>query len=309
MEKKINKSCGLVGSSKIAKIHARELIKNKIKDVYFISRNIKKSKFISEEFNKEYNSNTKYSNHTIFKLKKFDLIDICSNTKFHEKHLENIAHLKTRVIIEKPIILIKKQKNFESILDKIYKKNKNIFVSYPMFYLAKFFKKKFRFDKKKINKIKKIKVYYQTRGKHESRNIFLDLAPHAFSFILSLLNINSDKIDLKIGKIISKSKNFLCTGLLNNINFEIHFIQDVNESASIFKFAINEYKAERITKIKGKKFLNYLKYRGKTLIVANPMSEVIKYFLQKDYKKNYRKNKSLTYLVTKLTQEIYDKSF
>lgn len=306
MEKKLNKNCALVGSSKIAKIHARELIKNKINDIYFISRNIKKSKIFSEEFNKEYNSNTKYSNHTIFKLKKFDLIDICSNTKFHEKHLENVAYFKTRVIIEKPIILIKKQKNFQLILDKIYKKNKNIFVSYPMFYLAKFFKKKFKFNKKKI---KKIKIYYQTRGKHKSRNIFLDLAPHAFSFILSLLNINNDKIDFKIRKIISKSKNFLCTGLLNDINFEIHFIQDINEDTSVFKFTINKDEAERITKIKDKKFLNYLKYKGKNLLVANPMSEVIKYFLHKNYRNNYKKNKSLTYLVTKLTQEVYDKSF
>ena len=306
MEKKLNKSCALVGSSKIAKIHARELIKKKIDDIYFISRNIKKSKVFSEEFNKEYNSNTKFSNHTIFKLKKFDLIDICSNTKFHEKHLENVVYFKARVIIEKPIILIKKRKNFRLILDKIYKKNKNIFVSFSIFFLSKSFKKKFKFNNKKI---KKIKVYYQTRGKHESRNIFLDLAPHAFSFILSLLNINSHKIDLKVEKIIFKNKIFLCTGLLNDINFEIHFVQDTNQSTSIFKFTINEDKAERITKIKDKKFLNYLKYRGKTLLVANPMSEVIKYFLQNDYKKNFRKNKILTYLVTKLTQEVYDKSF
>ena len=195
-------NCALIGSTKISKIHARELVRNKIKDITFVSRKKLKSKLFAKKLNKEYLTNFKNSNHNIFKIKKFDLIDICSNSKYHLKNLLNIPSQKTKILIEKPIISLKRKENFRELLDKIYSKHTNIFVSYPMYYLAKSFKK---ITKNKNITIKKINIYYQTTGKHIYREIFVDLAPHAFSFIISLLGVKKNQ-NFLINKIILKKK-------------------------------------------------------------------------------------------------------
>ena len=76
----------------------------------------------------------------------------------------------------------------------MYLKHKNIFVSYPMYYLGQSFKKISNFKNKKIDKVD---IYYQTVGKHNYREIFLDLAPHALGLIFSLIKFEDQvKIDL-----------------------------------------------------------------------------------------------------------------
>lgn len=305
MEKKIKLKCAIIGSSKIAKIHARELLNNKISDIYFVSRNLKKSKLFSEEFNKQYDSKSKYANHNIFNKKKFDIIDICSNTKFHEKQILKFSNLKSKILVEKPIISIQKNQNSIGVLNKIYKNNSHIFVSYPMFYFARSFVKKFKYNKKNLNKIE---IYYQTKGKHKSRDIFLDLAPHAFAFIISISNITNIK-NLSLHNMKLLSKKVLCSGKINNIMFRIIFIEDNKKKQSVFKFKINNTKVNRITKNENNNFMNYLKLNNKILSTKNPMSEVINDFLKNKKIINFEKNKKLTFMITDITKKIYDKSF
>ena len=77
-------------------------------------------------------------------------------------------------IIEKPIISgLKYKNNYLNILSEIYSKHKKILVCYPMFYLAKSFKKNFKIDKN----IYKINIYYQTNGNHTYGDIGEDLLP------------------------------------------------------------------------------------------------------------------------------------
>lgn len=298
-------NCALIGSTKIAKIHLRELIKNNIKNFTFISRDKKKSKLFVNSLKKKKFFNFNSSNHNIFKKKKFRLIDICSNSNFHTKHLLNIPKQQAKILVEKPIISLKRQKTPRLILDKLYLKHKNIFVSYPMFYLAESFKKSFDFKDKHA---KKIDIYYQTTGKHNYREIFDDLCPHAFAFIFSIMGVD-ENIDLSINKISLRKKEFKCKGKINETKFNISFLQYPEKNKSVFKFNVNNEKIRRITKIQNKNFVNYLKSKNKTILIKNPMSSVVKEFLKKDYKKVYAINKKLTYLISEITQEIYDKSF
>lgn len=305
LKKEIKMNCAIVGSTKISKIHARELVRNKIKNITFISRKKLKSKSFASKLNKEYYQNFESSNHNIFKIKKFDLISICSNSKYHFKNLLNIPSQKTKILIEKPIISLKRNENFRALLNKIYLKHKNIFVSYPMYYLAKSFKQK---NKNKNLNIKKINFYYQTSGKHLYREIFIDLAPHAFSFIFSLLGVKNN-FTFSLNKIVLKKKQFKCDGTIGEVKFKINLIQDTLKKKSIFKFSINNQKFQRVTTTKKKIFTNYLKIKKKLISIENPMTKVIKEFLKKKYKNNYGINKKLTYCITEISQEIYDKSF
>ena len=298
-------NCALIGSTKIAKIHLRELVKNNIRNFTFISRDKTKSKLFVDSLKKKKNLNFNNSNHNIFKKKKFRLIDICSNSNYHTKHLLNIPKQQTKILVEKPIISLKRKKIPKTILDKLYLKHKNIFVSYPMFYLAKSFKNNFNFKEKFI---KKIDIYYQTTGKHNYREIFNDLCPHAFAFIFSLIGFDKN-IHLSIDKISLRKKEFKCKGKINETRFNIIFLQDPKKNKSVFKFNVNNQKIRRITKIEKKNFVNYLKSKNKTILIKNPMSNVIKEFLKKNHKKVYAINKKLTYLISEITQEIYDKSF
>ncbi len=298
-------NCALIGSTKIAKIHIRELIKNKIKNFYLISRTKKKSKLFMESIEQKKNLNINNSNHNIFKKKNFNLIDICSNSNFHVKHLLNIPKQKTKILVEKPIITLSRNFNSKLELDKLYLIHKNIFVSYPMFYLGKAFKKKFNFKNKNL---KKIDIYYQTRGNHNYREIFIDLAPHAFALIFSLIGIKKN-IKLLVDKINLSRKKFECKGKINKTIFNIRFYQMPKKNNSIFKFIVNDKKVRRVTKIKNGNFNNYLIMKNIIKFIKNPMSEVINQYLKKEYKQIYENNKKLTYLITQVTQKIYDKSF
>ncbi len=298
-------NCAIIGSTKISKIHSRELIKNKIRNITFVSRNKKKSKKFVSELNNEQDAIFNYDNHLIFKKKKFDIISICSKSEFHYENIIKIPKQKTKILIEKPIISLKKGNNFKKKLDKIYLKHKNIFVSYPMYYLGQSFKK---FSSFKNKKIEKIDIYYQTVGKHSYREIFLDLAPHAFGLIFSLIKFK-DEVKIDLYKTIILKNKFSCSGKLDNINFSIKFIQDPTKPKSIFNFFINDEAIKRVTKYKKNNFLNYLEYKNKLVSIENPMSQVVKNFLNKKNKKSFNINKKLTYLITEISQKIYDRSY
>jgi hypothetical protein len=296
-------SCAVIGSTKIAEIHVREFIKNGIKDITLISRNKNKSKKFAENLSIKLKINLKFSNYQIFKRKKFKMISICSNTKYHLLHLKKLQSVKSKILVEKPLIPLKNDYNLNGTLDSIYSSNRNIFISYPMHYLALTFIKKFNFKKK----IKSINVYYQTRGGHSGSEIFFDLAPHVLLIIIILLKKKLDKITI-LKKKIKKNIFFISFKSLS-INHEIELLQLKNRKKSIFKFKINNQNVRRYTNNINNILYNFLEYKNKKILIENPMAMVIENFIKHDYRnKTYKTNKNLTYTLSNLTKKIYDQT-
>ena len=102
--------CAIIGSTKIAEIHTREFLKNGITDITVLSRNKKKSKKFSENLSKKFNKKIKFSNHIEIKNKKFDVISICSNSKYHLNHLNKIKNSKAKNTCRKTVISNKRYK-------------------------------------------------------------------------------------------------------------------------------------------------------------------------------------------------------
>ena len=208
-----------------------------------------------------------------------------------------------KILVEKPLMPLKNVENIYNSLHSIYSKNRNIFVSYPMYYLTYFFLKNFKFN----NKIKSISVYYQTRGKKSGSEIFFDLAPHVLIVIMSLLKRKLKKIAILSKNV--KQESFIVSFKSYNIKNEIKLLQLKNRKKSIFKFKINNYTIKRSTKIINNVFSNYLEYKNKKIFMENPMSNVIKNFIKHNYKTNvYKINKNITYNLSILTKKIYDQT-
>lgn len=300
-----NLKCLVIGSTNIAKIHIREMIRNNINKISVVSRKKSKSKNFANELDKQFNLKFKNFDHSVLKERKFNFISICSNSKYHVNNLEKIPKQNTKILIEKPIINLNRNTNYLIKLKSLYKKHKNIFVSYPMFYFAQSFIHKFKFNNKKI---KSIDIYYQTKGKHKSREIFLDLAPHAFAFIFSVCNERFIK-DFILNKFKHLDNKVICEGLLNDTYFNIIFIQDPKKTKSNFRFSINGKNFTRVTKVEKNNFANYIKFKNKIIEIENPMKQVIRNFVRSRSLDLFKKNKELTYLITEITKKIYDKSF
>lgn len=295
------KSCAIIGSTKIAEIHVREFLKNGIVDITVISRNLNKSRKFSKKLSLKFKNKIKFSNLKIISKKKFDFISICSNAKYHLENLQKIKNKKCKILVEKPLMDLKKVEDLKNKLDQIYLNYPNLFVSYPMYYLANFFIKNFKLDKK----LNSINVYYQTRGVNLFSDIFLDLAPHALVLILVLIKNKKLKVE-KIFKNIKK-KSFMSSFLIKEIQNEIKLLQLEKRKKSIFKFYINKKEIKRITQLKDGVFLNFLEYKRKRKFLINPMSSVIKNFVEKSkLNKEYKINKKITYQLSFLTKLIYD---
>ena len=173
--------CAIIGSTKIAEVHAEQLANNGVKEITFISRSPIKRKKIISKLKKKISSKVLFYSSNIKILNKnfYDIVCICSNTGVHDKHLKLVLALKSIVIVEKPIISLLKFKNkYKIFLNHIYKKNKKILVCYPYVHLAKDFLKL----SKSIKNIKKIKFEFQSGGKSNFEEICEDLMPHALSF-------------------------------------------------------------------------------------------------------------------------------
>ncbi len=174
-------NCAIIGSTKIAEVHAEQLVKNGVREITFISRSEQRRKKIISKVKKKINKKVFFFHSDIKILKKnfFNIICICSNTEIHHKHLRIVSGLKSIIIIEKPIISLLKLKNrYESYLKNLYKKNKRIVVCYPYLFLAKSFKKFCR----NLKKIDRIIFEFQTGGTAKFEKICINLMPHALSF-------------------------------------------------------------------------------------------------------------------------------
>tara|TARA_Y100000992_G_scaffold299125_1_gene265414 strand:+ start:457 stop:1359 length:903 start_codon:yes stop_codon:yes gene_type:complete len=295
------KRCALIGSTKIAEIHARELINNGINDLTVVSRNIKKSKKFSEKLGLKFNKKIKFLNHQNFKKKNFDIISICSNTKYHLDNLKIIKNKNAKIIVEKPLFQLKNFNDTNKVLNRIYKKYPNIFVSYPMIYLTNFFIKNFKVNEN----INSIYVYYQTRGNKLGLEIFFDLAPHVITVIIGLLK----KKKLTINSVSSKinKKSVTINFKILNKKIKICLLELKSKKNSIFKFKINNSLIQRATKIENNVFFNYLIYKKEKKFLENPMKRVIETFIKKNKSsKEYQSNRNLTYELSYLTKYIYD---
>tara|TARA_Y100000294_G_C8548037_1_gene334073 strand:- start:276 stop:1184 length:909 start_codon:yes stop_codon:yes gene_type:complete len=287
----------VIGSTKISQIHLRSLIKYGFKKIYLITRNINKSKKIICE-KKLKQVNVFASNYKILDKLKFEVINICVGTNFHDVCLDYINKSNALIMVEKPIVSLNKfKKNYINYLDKIYKKHKKLVVCYPMQFLAKSFLTKFKIPKN----IKKIEVFYNTRGNNEYENICEDLLPHGLSLVQEIMN--KSKFSKKIKKIFYKVRKNKWNGVIqyDNLVLKFNFKQSKLIKKSNFYFKLNEIPVQRTTKTKNNIFLNFLKYKKEKTPIKNPMDQFIINAIKNRKNKNLiNKNKNLTYEIMKI---------
>ena len=260
--------CAIIGSTKIAQIHAEQLLKKGVKNITFISRSKKKRNKIISILRKKISKKVFFydSNLEILNKEFFDIICICSKTNFHDDHLKIVSKLKSIVIIEKPIISLSKLKNkYQKFLKEIYKKNKRIIVCYPYLYFSKNVKKFFNPKKK----IKEINFDFQSGGNKKYREICIDLMPHALSFFHNFLTKNFLKTEYYNCRTLIKKNIYKNEFKINDIFIRIILREDLRKKTSL-KITVNNFS-------------------------INPMSELYNdLFLNLDNKKFYNINKKIT---------------
>ncbi len=281
---------GIIGLGKLGEYYVRDFKKFKI-DLLTIKNSsptssIKKTKFI----NKKYKTNLKPAkNYKNFFKFKFDTILICSPNSLHLKHIKIALKKNKNIIIEKPIISLKKEKNQEwalKQLNQILNYKKKIFYNLiNEYYAERYIKlfKNFKLDFKKFDFI------FHTNGTHFYDNIIDDLIPHFFSVFNKIYKY---KKITKIKKTIYKDKclvNFYADKCYCNIEF----LQ--NSTIKKFKFGFDNYLVERQTILKNEKVSIYLNSEKikKRIEILNPLTEKIKSIVRNNerYNKNYEYKK------------------
>ena len=298
-------NCAIIGSTKIAEIHAKHIINNGVKEITFISRSQNKRKKNISNLKKIFTNQVNFfhSDIKILKKKKFNLVCICSKTEIHDTHLKLVSNLKSKIIIEKPIISLLKFKNkYQKFLDDIYKKNKKIVVCYPYLYLAKEFKKYVPITKKLINII----FEFQTGGKSIYKKICTNLMPHSLSFFQSFLKKNFlNNISNINNKLVKKN---IWRASLNFKKIKINLIFKENfKKKTYLKLKVNDLILTRKTLKNKTKFINYIEnYKtGKKKVIKNPMEEFYKEFFKNlDNTKYYKSNKILTFELMRINYSL-----
>ena len=290
--------CAIIGSTKIAEVHAEQLANNGVKEITFISRSPIKRKKIISKLKKKISSKVLFYSSNIKILNKnfYDIVCICSNTGVHDKHLKLVLALKSIVIVEKPIISLLKFKNkYKIFLNHIYKKNKKILVCYPYVHLAKDFLKL----SKSIKNIKKIQFEFQSGGKSNFEGICEDLMPHALSFFHIFYKKNFLKKKFVKNNLFIKKNLWQMDFKIDQTIINIILREKLKKKTSL-KLKVNDFLLVRKTKKEKGKFINLItnKKINKTKIIKNPMSEFYKELFRNINKINYYKiNRNLTYAI------------
>jgi len=288
-------NCAIIGSTKIAEIHAKHIINNGVKEITFISRSQNKRKKNISNLKKIFSNQVKFfhSDIKILKKKKFKLVCICSKTEIHDTQLKLVSKLKSKVIIEKPIISLLKFKNkYQKFLDKIYKENKKIVVCYPYLYLAKEFKKYFPITKK----LKNIIFEFQTGGKSNYEKICINLMPHTLSFFQSFLKKNFLSNISNINNKLVKKNIWQASFNFKKIKIKLIFREKFKKKTYL-KLRVNDLILTRKTFKNKTKFINYIEnYKtSKRKVIKNPMEQFYKEFFKNlDNTEYYKSNKILT---------------
>ena len=293
-------NCAIIGSTKIAEVHAEQLAKNGIKEITFISRSVQKRKKIIFKVKKKIFKKVSFFHSDIKILKKnfFNIICICSNTEVHHEHLKVVSGSKSIIIVEKPIISLLKFKNrYESFLKNLYKKNKRIVVCYPYLFLAKSFEKFCR----KLKKINSINFEFQTGGKATFKKICINLMPHALSFFYIFLKKNFFKKRINKTNLLVKKHIWRVSFKASEKIINLIFKENYKKKTSL-KLTLNDLVLVRKTKKNKGKFINYIQnyQTNKTKKISNPMEEFYKdLFKNINNKKYYKTNKYLTFNIMK----------
>tara|TARA_B100000900_G_C20533112_1_gene697167 strand:- start:368 stop:1273 length:906 start_codon:yes stop_codon:yes gene_type:complete len=293
-------NCAIIGSTKIAEVHAEQLIKSGVKEITFISRSIKKRKKIISNIRKKVSKRILFthSNLKILKKNTYKFVCICSKTEVHDKHLMEVLKLKSIIIVEKPIISLLKFKNkYINFLTKIYKKNKKIVVCYPYLFLAKSFKK----FSSPIQKINKINFEFQTGGNATFKKICINLMPHALSFFHIFLNKEFLKKKIIINNSQVKKSLWQTSFKTGEIIINLIFKENYQKKTSL-KLTINNLLLIRKTKKNKGKFINFIhNYKTKkNRIIKNPMAEFYKDLTRNtNNQKYFRNNRNITFDIMK----------
>ena len=293
-------NCAIIGSTKIAEVHAEQLIKNGVNEITFISRSLAKRRKMISCIKKKISKKVLFfhSDINVLKKNKFKFICICSKTEVHDKHLMNVSKLKSIIIIEKPIISLLKFKNrYKSFLTKLFKKNKKIVVCYPYLFLAKSFKN-FCYS---IKKIKKINFEFQTGGNSKFKKICINLMPHALSFFHIFFKKKFIKHKINKNKFLVKKNIWQTSFKFGKITINLIFKENYLKKTSL-KLTVNDLKLIRKTKINKGKFINYIhNYKTKkNLEINNPMEEFYKNLMRNIHNEKYfLDNKNLTLNIMK----------
>ena len=294
-------NCAIIGSTKIAEVHAEQLANNGVREITFISRSEQKRKKIITKVKKNINKKVFFFHSDIGILKKnfFDIICICSNTEVHHKHLRTVSGLKSVIIVEKPIISLLKLKNrYESYLKNLYKKNKRIVVCYPYLFFAKNLNKFF----KNLKKIDRIVFEFQTGGTAKFKKICIDLMPHALSFFHIFFKKNFLKKNINKTNTIVKKNIWQTSFKVSEKKINLVFKENYKEKTSV-KLRLNDLVLVRRTKKNRGKFINYIQnfQTNKTKNINNPMEDFYKdLFKNMNNKKYYKTNKYLTLNIMKI---------
>tara|TARA_Y100000741_G_scaffold35661_1_gene25045 strand:- start:331 stop:1236 length:906 start_codon:yes stop_codon:yes gene_type:complete len=294
-------NCAIIGSTKIAEVHAEQLANNGVREITFISRSEQKRKKIITKVKKNINKKVFFFHSDIGILKKnfFDIICICSNTEVHHKHLRTVSGLKSVIIVEKPIIsLLKLKKRYESYLKNLYKKNKRIVVCYPYLFFAKNLNKFF----KNLKKIDRIVFEFQTGGTAKFKKICIDLMPHALSFFHIFFKKNFLKKNINKTNTIVKKNIWQTSFKVSEKIINLVFKENYKEKTSV-KLRLNDLVLVRRTKKNRGKFINYIQnfQTNKTKNINNPMEDFYKdLFKNMNNKKYYKTNKYLTLNIMKI---------
>ncbi len=288
-------NCAIIGSTKIAEVHAEQFIKNGVKEITVISRSVKKRKKMISNIKKKISKKVLFFHSDIKILKKntYKFICICSKTEIHDKHLMYASKFQSIIIIEKPIIsLLKFKYRYKSFLTNIFKKNKKIVVCYPYFYLAKRFKKFCN----STQKIEKLNFEFQTGGKATSKKIFINLMPHALSFLHIFLNKKFIKQKIKITNLVVKKNSWQSSFQIGKMTINLIFKENYKQKTSL-KLTVDDLILIRKTKIKKSKFINYIHNNktNKNKEISNPMEEFYKDLMRnKNNRKFFLNNRNFT---------------
>ena len=275
---------GIIGLGTLGEYYVRDF--NRFNTKIIVSKNSTLKSTINKNnlLKKKYKLNIHAAkNYNDFFNKKIDTILICSPNSSHLYHLQKSIINKKDIIIEKPIISLKKslsKKYFIDKLNKILSHNKKIYYNlineyYAKKYLELFINHKF--------KNKKFDFIYHTNGIHKKEDIMNDLLPHLFSILDNLLDYN--KIS-NIKKRITYNKNiiqFYADDCLCNIEL-------IQNSKKKLKFGLDNLIVEREIYEKNgnvKTFLSCKKIKKK-IKTNNPLTENIKKIIisAKKYNKN-----------------------
>ena len=298
-------NCAIIGSTKIAEVHAEQLIKNGVNEITFISRSLKKRKRIISKIRSKVFKKVVlvHSDINILRKKFFNIICICSNTKIHDTHLKIASKLKSIIVIEKPIIsLLKFKNNYDDILKNYYKKNKKIVVCYPFLFLAESFKKFLPNN----SKIKKFSFDFQTGGKANYKNICVNLMPHALAFLYFFLKNDIFEKKVVFRNLLIKKHQWRVTLIFDEFVIKINLKENPLKK-TVLKIKFNNLKLVRKTKIQKNNFINYIvnQKTKKENVIHNPMEifykKLFKNMKNKDF---YYKNKTFTFKVMKMNNRL-----